>query len=394
MGRRYCVFAANYLPNLGGVERYTLNLAKQLTGRGDEVTVVTSNVFGLPAEEEADGIRILRLPCLNLLKGRFPVFRPGAEARKLIRRLDETAFDFAIIQTRFYVHSALGARYAKKRKIPRIVIEHGTDHFTVNNALLDKAGHAYEHLVTAIVKHACTHFYGVSEACCKWLEHFHIRAEGILYNAVDPEGIRSAGEEAAADYRREYAPNGETVVCYAGRLVKEKGILKLTEAVEKLNREGTPTVLLVAGDGDLYDAVRQEDAKGVHALGRLDAGHVAALYRSSDIFCLPTDYPEGFPTSVLEAAACGCFVITTRNGGSQELILDDGYGIILKENTPEELAEAIRKAAGDSAYRAAAGEKARRRVEEKFTWRTVSGQVSAIAEQMIRDAGGARGGQA
>ena len=41
MKRRYCIFAAQYFPHLGGVERYTYNLAKKLIEAGDEVTVVT-----------------------------------------------------------------------------------------------------------------------------------------------------------------------------------------------------------------------------------------------------------------------------------------------------------------------------------------------------------------
>ena len=35
-----CIFTANYLPNLGGVERYTYNLAKKLTAQGNKVTVL------------------------------------------------------------------------------------------------------------------------------------------------------------------------------------------------------------------------------------------------------------------------------------------------------------------------------------------------------------------
>ena len=390
MGRRYCIFAATHLPNLGGLERYTLNLAQQLIRAGNEVTVVTNNIFGLASEETEDGVRVIRFPCFNILKGRFPVYRPCAESRRLWRILDGQQFDFMIIQARFYVHSAIAARYADRRGIPHILIEHGTAHFTVNNGLLDRAGHRYEHFITRRVKRHCRHFYGVSEDCCRWLTHFGIRPEGVLYNAIDPEEIRRAADSCGEDYRAAYAPGGETVVCYAGRLVLEKGIRKLTGAVEKLNAEGVPTVLLIAGDGNLYDEIRQTEKKGVVPLGRLDFAHVAALYKSSDVFCLPTDYAEGFPTSVLEAAACGCFVVTTTNGGSKELILDDSYGVILEENTVETLAAAIRKAAEEPAWRKAAAQKAYGRLTAHFTWEKISAQVMEIAEKLIAAEGEAR----
>ena len=57
------------------------------------------------------------------------------------------------------------------------------------------------------------------------------------------------------------------------------------------------------------------------------------LLGQAEIYCLPTEYPEGSPTSVLEAAAAGCYVITTNRGGSGELILDKSYGTILENVT-------------------------------------------------------------
>ena len=45
--KRYCIFAAQYFPHLGGVERYTYNLARKLIKDGNEVVVVTSNVYKL-----------------------------------------------------------------------------------------------------------------------------------------------------------------------------------------------------------------------------------------------------------------------------------------------------------------------------------------------------------
>ena len=45
-----------------------------------------------------------------------------------------------IINTRFYLHSLYGAKFAKSKGIPSIVIEHGTSHLSVNNKLFDTVG--------------------------------------------------------------------------------------------------------------------------------------------------------------------------------------------------------------------------------------------------------------
>ena len=71
--KRYCIFAAQYFPHLGGVERYTYNLARKLIEDGNEVVVVTSNVYKLLEYEQVDEIPVYRVPCWNLLAGRYPV---------------------------------------------------------------------------------------------------------------------------------------------------------------------------------------------------------------------------------------------------------------------------------------------------------------------------------
>ena len=83
MKRRYCIFAAQYFPHLGGVERYTYNLAKKLIEAGDEVTVVTSNVQRIASYEKMEGITVYRMPCINLLDGRYPVLKFNVDFRKI-----------------------------------------------------------------------------------------------------------------------------------------------------------------------------------------------------------------------------------------------------------------------------------------------------------------------
>lgn len=73
--KRYCIFAAQYFPHLGGVERYTFNLSKKLIEDGNEVVIVTSNVYRLAEYEKVDGIPVYRVPCWNLLDGRYPVLK-------------------------------------------------------------------------------------------------------------------------------------------------------------------------------------------------------------------------------------------------------------------------------------------------------------------------------
>ncbi len=64
-------FSAQYLPTIGGVERYTQNLSAALVAAGHSATVITSALPGLPKHEtDESGTRILRLPVRPWLGGR------------------------------------------------------------------------------------------------------------------------------------------------------------------------------------------------------------------------------------------------------------------------------------------------------------------------------------
>lgn len=133
----------------------------------------------------------------------------------------------------------------------------------------------------------------------------------------------------------------------------------------------------------MFDEISARNQEGVIMLGKIDFEHIAALLKSTDVFCLPTDFPEGFPTSVLEAAAAGCFVVTTTSGGSKELIINDDYGIIMKRNDEEEIYESILKPVKDGAYRKLAVENSYKRLCDNFTWDKTSDKLIHILEKEI-----------
>ena len=66
-------FSAQYLPTVGGVERYTWNLALRAAKEGYRAVVVTSALPGLPARESDENhIEVRRLPVWPVMKGWFP----------------------------------------------------------------------------------------------------------------------------------------------------------------------------------------------------------------------------------------------------------------------------------------------------------------------------------
>lgn len=382
MKKSFCLFCANYLPNLGGVERYVNNLAKRLVAHGHSVTVVTSNVFDLPGYEVSDeGIEMFRMPCYNVMKGRYPILKKNAEFKKLDEQLSQKHFDMAVINARFYIHSVYAAKFAHRNNIPMLTIEHGSSHLSVNNRVLDWFGAIYEHALTATLKKYCKDYYGVSQAACDWSGHFGIKSKGTLYNAIDIENIESLAKEPVCSYRKEYNISDDAVVItYTGRLVKEKGSYELACAFNELSNSNS--YLLIAGDGEQFDKIApiSDKNKRIILLGKIDFAHIVALLNESDVFCLPTVYPEGLPTSILEAVALKNFVITTTVGGAKELVTDNSMGVLLDDNSIDKIAAALKYALSNKEKRNAATEKCYDRLLQYFTWEKTAEKLESLVK--------------
>lgn len=379
--KRYCIFAAQYFPHMGGVERYTYNLAKKLIEDGNEVSVVTSNVYKLSEYERVDRIPVYRIPCWNLLAGRYPVLKMNARFWKINKALKKKNFDMVIVNTRFYPHSLYGMMFAKKIKAKCITLDHGTSHLSVHNKILDFFGAIFEHSLTKIDQIFCKDYYGVSGACNEWLAHFHIKAKGILYNSIDLEEVKNTQVNIRESYREKYKiPTDAIIVTFTGRLLKEKGLPSLLNVMDRINKKREDVYLFIAGDGDMEKEVYDRKNKHIIPVGRIDFEHIVTLLTESDIFCLPS-FSEGFSTSILEAAACGCYILTTARGGAKELLINDEYGCIIPNNQENILYDALIEIINNPDRRKRGIELTYQRIKQKFTWDIVAKNVETICEE-------------
>ena len=67
---------------------------------------------------------------------------------------------------------------------------------------------------------------------------------------------------------------------------------------------------------------------------------LADYYNELKLFVLPT-YLDAFPTSILEAMACGTPVLATPVGAIPDVIADEGTGFLLESTAPERIAQRI-----------------------------------------------------
>lgn len=174
----------------------------------------------------------------------------------------------------------------------------------------------------------------------------------ILYNCIDTEHFRRVqNRNVIKKYRDKYSiKDNDKVIIFVGRLSKEKGIDKLLDALNDLNRNDVK--LLVVGSliynvniQDEYQILLREKAKklgdNVIFTGYISQDKLPLYYSMSDIAVLPSMWDEPAGLTMIEAMACGLPVITTNSGGISEYVGKNGIIIEKDENVTKNIKESI-----------------------------------------------------
>ena len=205
-------------------------------------------------------------------------------------------------------------------------------------------------------------------ACCEWLKHFNIQAKGILYNSISKEEYDL--------YKNTDNVNDNIKILFAGRLIKDKGILLLVEAFKILKEKYDNIELIIVGDGPLKEEIKDVDK--ITLAGRLEHNEVMRICSKADIFVNPS-YSEGMPTSLLEAGLMKCAIIATPVGGTVELI-DDNVDGIFCDTTVESIKEKLEMLILNTEFRELLKEKIHEKIYDKFTWDKTAEKVQNIIE--------------
>ncbi len=171
---------------------------------------------------------------------------------------------------------------------------------------------------------------------------------------------------------------------FVGRFAFNKGIDILATAVKELNAEGwqNKTEFNLVGKGPLFDEyVKTFSFPNLHFLGFASDEKLVELYRTNDVFVLPTLF-EGMPTVVLEAMAHGMPVIVTDTGATTEMV-DASNGIIIEKKQVSSLKKAIINfVESNEQVRRERSRASYERVKNNFSWGKIAGLHVALFEKL------------
>jgi len=378
---KICMAAGNFLPNIGGVERYVYNLSKALLQQGSDVAVMASHLENTPFIERLERIDIFRLPSVQLGGGRLPIPTPfSAAVGQQLKAIEDWSPDIFVIHTHLFLSNLYAARLARRLRKPYVLVNHGSGYVTGGGPAVNLGLKVYERfLANRIGRHSSANF-GVSKSAARWLAEFGMHTEDVIANGVDTTSMPAR----SPDFRKRLGISEDAcLIAFAARLLPEKGADTLLSAFRNLDPPNA--VLAIAGDGPALPHLRAVAGNNsrVHFLGACSHPEVLGLFGAADIMAYPSRYPEGQPTTVLEAGAMGCAVIATPMGGTAELIDSPELGFIV--GSQAELEAALRRLLEDAPLRKRLGDELQQKVRLHHDWRIIAKNTSKLFSSICTD---------
>lgn len=215
---------------------------------------------------------------------------------------------------------------------------------------------------------------------------------GIIHNGIDLDQYKPTHNPAVLD--RLGVDREKPYVLFVGRITRQKGIVHLVNAIRSVD-QGVQ-IVLCAGAPDTQE-IGEEMERAVSEARRhttnpviwiaemLPKEDLIVLYSGASVFVCPSVY-EPFGIINLEAMACETPVVASAVGGIPEVVIPDQTGLLVplspRSETDVEPADPGRYSAGLAAAinrllrspeeSEAMGKRARRRVEDQFSWKSVA----------------------
>lgn len=388
-----------YPPRLvGGIARHVQELSEALAALGVQVHVITATHPDAPDEAIENGVHLHRVgvpptPHGDFLQGVWAMnaaFEARADAliQDLLRgKTPQTQREPILLHAHdWLVHPA--AKSLKYRyKLPLIATIHATEHGR-HGGIYSDLSRAIHHLEWELSYEAWRVI-----VCSAFMRGEVIHALNTPYDKIDviPNGIRAEKfqfefhEAERAAFRRRFAAPDQPLIFFVGRMVREKGVHVLIQAMPIVRAEFPNAVLVIVGGGyrtHLEEFVRfchLEDA--VHFTGFIPDSDLLRLYRVVDVAVYPSLY-EPFGIVALEAMAAGAPVVVSDAGGLKEVVRHEETGILTWAGNPESVAWGILRVLQDPTAAQRRVKNAQKAVQREFNWRRIAQHTQHVYKRV------------
>lgn len=325
---RVAIVAESFLPNINGVTNSVLRVLEHLRENGHEALVIAPGARDW--QEEAEfycGYRIERVPTIMVpLIDSLPVGVPHGRVATVLAKFKPDVVHLASP----FVLGAAGAFAAKALGFPTVAVYQTDVAGFANNYKLAGLSTAAWHW-TRILHNSCARTLAPSTPTIEDLKMHRINNVYRWGRGVDAE--RFTPMKRSEKLRKQWSPEGKTIVGFVGRLAAEKSVHRLAA----LNHRDD-VQLVIIGDGPERADLEQRLPNAVF-MGQLTGDELPRAFASLDLFVHTGDF-ETFCQAVQEAHASGVPAVAPNAGGPRDLITNGVNGRLLEPSTFEQDLEA------------------------------------------------------
>jgi len=373
---------------IGGIAPHVYNLSTNLVKLGSEVHVVTCDFPNTPEYEVVDGVKVHRFDSYKLPTPDFAAWiqlmnlnmqRAATQIIKSERKVEVIlhAHDWLTAK------AAIGLKHLNR--MPLVTTIHATEYgrrsgvFTEYNQMI----HEIEIWLGSESKRVicCSRFMAEQVNKILGVPYGKIR---VIPNGIDPTIFTNLS--GVEDVRSRFAERNEKLVLFVGRLVVEKGIRVLLDAIPKVLQK-VDAKFVIAGDGYMRsEVVKRVTESGlcskVHVTGYLDTGTIRRLFLAADVCVIPSLY-EPFGIVALEAMAAGCPVVASDTGGLSEIIEHEKTGVKVYPNNPDSLAWGILRVLESKDLVEHLKKNMQEKVKREYRWSNIAQATKNVYEETL-----------
>lgn len=384
------MFSPEYPPlQVGGLARHVQPLSEALVEEGHQVTVITQIAHGAPEEEIKNGVEIIRVNplCVNAPDFASSVLQTNFEMVQAAGRLLLKGRKYDLIHGHDWL-VVMAARTLKHQlRVPLMMTIHATEHGR-NHGIYT----GLQRYINDLEWLSCYEAWRViicSEYMSREIQYlFQVPKDKI---DIVENGVNRA--EFTADpprrFRENYAHPSEKLVFFVGRLVQEKGVQVLIEAIPEILAHHPQVKFVIAGkgpkEGDLkHQAQRMGVDNRCYFTGFISDEIRNNLYQVCDLAVFPSLY-EPFGIVALEAMAARVPVLVTNVGGMGEIVEDGIDGFRVHPGSAHELAQGIIRALNNPELSTGICEAGYRKAVQQYNWPGIARKTLKIYERVYQE---------
>lgn len=357
------------LPKMGGQEMVVDALARQFLALGHQPVVFAPRPRKLSIRGETYPYEMVRHPRFFSTQYFISWYRWF-----LMREYRRAPFDVLHCHG-IYPPSYLAALLGERLPVPVVVTSHGGDVYEHNVRLQKPAivERCVQGLRSADALVAISRFTreGFARLCPEATPRIVDIPNGVHLSAYGSPGMAVLG-----------LPKNYAV--FLGRLKHRKAVDVLLQALARIPATGS---LVIVGSGEERPALEAlckqlNLTNRVHFLGAVTGPAKAYVLQNARFGVVPSRQWESFGLVVLEGYASGLPMIATDLPGLADLIQPEITGLIVPQESPEKLADAMQRLFADDAL-VSRMSAAARQVVPQYDWRNVARRHVELYERLI-----------